>query len=399
MHTTLVSAKTGYGIEDLITNIYIRWMNTKGDLRSDIYLVGCTNAGKSTLFNSFLQSDLCKVRALDLVERVTTSVWPGTTLSLLKFPLMNPSTHRLELRRRRLISLQAWAKKEQSAKEMLYSQTKDLQFLTLSGVVDNTFKENLDRSNPTSNRVKNSLISNEIDVLDHDGTDEEQKIRHGVHLSDIEFTHGHWCFDTPGTVSREQVLDLYTLDELITLVPRKLIIPRFTILRPGESLLFGGTARLDFLSTVSQENPVYLAVYCSDRLPLHVMKSEEVEEFLEKFNGTNVVGVPFGDKERLDVFPALEGKELHLEKTRMLKAISDIVLSSIGWATVYSVAEKVSFKALTPEGRGITTRPPLLPFAIEYKGSRIPGTSFYKVKPMMMEKDEPEKRRKFHKRR
>uniref|UniRef100_A0AC34F1J3 G domain-containing protein n=1 Tax=Panagrolaimus sp. ES5 TaxID=591445 RepID=A0AC34F1J3_9BILA len=95
MHTTLVSAKTGYGIEDLITNIYLKWMDSKGALRSDIYLVGCTNAGKSTLFNSFLQSDLCKVRALDLVERVTTSVWPGTTLSLLKFPLMNPSTHRL----------------------------------------------------------------------------------------------------------------------------------------------------------------------------------------------------------------------------------------------------------------------------------------------------------------
>uniref|UniRef100_A0AC34GLV4 Uncharacterized protein n=1 Tax=Panagrolaimus sp. ES5 TaxID=591445 RepID=A0AC34GLV4_9BILA len=162
---------------------------------------------------------------------------------------MNPSTHRLELRRRRLLSLQAWAKKEQSAKEMLYSKTKDLQFLTLSGFVDNTFKENLDKSNPSSNRVKSSMISNEVDILHPELTVEPEKPKHGVRLSDIEFTHGHWCFDTPGTVSREQVLDLYTLDELITLVPRKLIIPRFAVIKPGQSLLFGGTARLDFLST------------------------------------------------------------------------------------------------------------------------------------------------------
>lgn len=47
VHTGLVSAKTGYGIEDLVTNIYLKWMDPKGKMRSDIYVVGCTNAGKS----------------------------------------------------------------------------------------------------------------------------------------------------------------------------------------------------------------------------------------------------------------------------------------------------------------------------------------------------------------
>ena len=108
LHTALVSAKTGYGIEELITvsgcfsfiimtiikEIHLKWANLKHGLRSDMYIVGCTNAGKSsvffyiprpfsfrTLFNAFLGSDLCKVRAVDLVERATTSVWPGTTVS------------------------------------------------------------------------------------------------------------------------------------------------------------------------------------------------------------------------------------------------------------------------------------------------------------------------------
>ena len=40
--------------------------------------------GKSTLFNVFLQSDLCKVQAVDLIQRATVSAWPGTTLNLLK---------------------------------------------------------------------------------------------------------------------------------------------------------------------------------------------------------------------------------------------------------------------------------------------------------------------------
>lgn len=50
----------------------------------DIYLIGCTNAGKSTLFNLLIKSDLCKTKAINVVQRATTSNWPGTTLNLLK---------------------------------------------------------------------------------------------------------------------------------------------------------------------------------------------------------------------------------------------------------------------------------------------------------------------------
>uniref|UniRef100_A0A0M3IRA6 G domain-containing protein n=1 Tax=Ascaris lumbricoides TaxID=6252 RepID=A0A0M3IRA6_ASCLU len=101
LHVALISAKTGFGVEELITNIHLKWSTRGTAIRNDIYLVGCTNAGKSTLFNTLLQSDLCKVRAVDLVQRATTSIWPGTTISLLKFPVMNPTPHKLELRRRR----------------------------------------------------------------------------------------------------------------------------------------------------------------------------------------------------------------------------------------------------------------------------------------------------------
>lgn len=67
----------------------------------DVYLVGCTNVGKSTLFNALLQSDYCKVKAVDLIQRATTSPWPGTTLNLLKVmierTLLNYNVSALEI--------------------------------------------------------------------------------------------------------------------------------------------------------------------------------------------------------------------------------------------------------------------------------------------------------------
>lgn len=53
---SLISAQTGYGVEELITKLHSIWEN-----KGDVYLIGCTNVGKSTLFNALLRSDYCKV--------------------------------------------------------------------------------------------------------------------------------------------------------------------------------------------------------------------------------------------------------------------------------------------------------------------------------------------------
>lgn len=68
----LISAKTGYGIENLITKLQASWK-----YKGDVYLVGTTNAGKSTLFNTLLESDYCKSRASDVIHKATISPWPG----------------------------------------------------------------------------------------------------------------------------------------------------------------------------------------------------------------------------------------------------------------------------------------------------------------------------------
>jgi ribosome biogenesis GTPase A len=76
-HVSLMSATSGYGVEQLISKIQNSW-----GFRGDVYLLGCTNVGKSSLFNALINSDFCKTQAIDLLERATVSAWPGTTLNL-----------------------------------------------------------------------------------------------------------------------------------------------------------------------------------------------------------------------------------------------------------------------------------------------------------------------------
>lgn len=86
------------------------------------------------MFNALLQSDFCKVQAIDLIQRATTSPWPGTTLSLLKFPLTNPNKWRVYERTKRLMAQnesKVW--NEQFLKHQ-YSISKDFRLATLQGI-------------------------------------------------------------------------------------------------------------------------------------------------------------------------------------------------------------------------------------------------------------------------
>ena len=98
-----VSAKTDLGVEELCSEITSKWGN-----RGDVYLLGCTNVGKSTLFNKLL-TRLCGARPGDVktegspnVPMATISQWPGTTLGLLSFPLLSVGKMKRLLRQRRV---------------------------------------------------------------------------------------------------------------------------------------------------------------------------------------------------------------------------------------------------------------------------------------------------------
>uniref|UniRef100_A0A1I7XPK4 PXA domain-containing protein n=1 Tax=Heterorhabditis bacteriophora TaxID=37862 RepID=A0A1I7XPK4_HETBA len=262
-----------------------------------------------TLFNAFLQSDLCKVRAVDLIQRATTSVWPGTTISLLKFPVMKPSPYRLEMRRRRMLKHRAWIKKEMYARKLMLQETGDSKYAVLTGTIQNTYKDQDDELQPIS--------TSKLSLDEHDSC--RKGTKKSWSMDDSIFSKGIWCYDTPGTVNAEQVsmvntivLNLFTLDELIRVVPRRLLQPRTALVPVGYSILIGGVAKIDVLSSTRESN-IYLTTFVSEDLPLNIMKSEDVEIFLAKYLGTEILAVPCGGPERLKQWPAMESQEFDIQ--------------------------------------------------------------------------------------
>lgn len=76
----LISTKTGFGLPKLVDRILEHW-----DEKGDIYLVGSTNTGKTSLFNALLDLTNAHKKRGDMINRATVSRLPGTTLSLLRF--------------------------------------------------------------------------------------------------------------------------------------------------------------------------------------------------------------------------------------------------------------------------------------------------------------------------
>lgn len=62
-----------------------------------------------------------------------------------------------------------------------------------------------------------------------------------------EYINSHWCYDTPGTIQPDQIIDLLTIEEIIKTLPNKIISPRTFVLQPEETIFIGGLGRLDYL--------------------------------------------------------------------------------------------------------------------------------------------------------
>ncbi len=72
----LVSAQKGLGIDELLETIE-RYRNNR-----DVYIIGCTNVGKSTLVNAIIKRFTNQTEDI-----ITVSQFPGTTLGLIEIPL------------------------------------------------------------------------------------------------------------------------------------------------------------------------------------------------------------------------------------------------------------------------------------------------------------------------
>lgn len=184
-YVSLISAKTGYGVEELITQLHKIW-----NYRGDVYLIGCTNVGKSSLFNALLRSDFCKVEASDLVQRATACPWPGTTLKMLKFPILKTSDYRLYLRMKRLFAQQKTKNLESEYRKQQAIATKDIQYATLIGHIGMTFEEDKVVHRDPASSTHESGFAGKLFTLNENNE---------------KYVHGKWCYDTPGVMQNDQV--------------------------------------------------------------------------------------------------------------------------------------------------------------------------------------------------
>ncbi|XP_012270544.1 nitric oxide-associated protein 1 [Orussus abietinus] len=357
-HIALISAKTGYGIEELINKLHKIWEYT-----GDVYLVGCTNVGKSSLFNALIQSDYCKVQAIDLVQRATISPWPGTTLNLLKFPILNPLDWRLYKRTMRLTSLAKFKHAEESYRRLQFIESKNLDYATLQGDVGRTFRPK---------RVLQNADAFAVEPY------RENMTTRGINEKQSIYALSRWCYDTPGTVQPDQVIHLLTTDELMQMLPTSIISPRTFLLKPGQTLFLAGLGRLDY---VDGGPFIRCTVFANNTLPINICYTANANDiYKELLPVPDALVIPINDPERLKIWPDLAPKDLTVTGIDLRESAADVLLSSAGWIAITpDYSQRVTLKAWTPEGRGIYLRSPaLLRKSVILRGARRKSSPVYK---------------------
>uniref|UniRef100_A0A1B0GBI3 G domain-containing protein n=1 Tax=Glossina morsitans morsitans TaxID=37546 RepID=A0A1B0GBI3_GLOMM len=375
-HVSLISAKTGYGIEELITQLQKIWA-----YKGDVYLMGCTNVGKSSLFNILLNSDYSRPGNADIIPKATTCPWPGTTLQMLKFPIYRPSDIRVYERVKRLLAARSVKGEEAKLFKGKSKKAATLTDATPKGEVGNTFVHK-------SSSEVNDAFSMSLGVRPITTLDARSKV----------YQASKWLYDTPGVMHPDQITSLLTSEELTRIQPKQMITPRAVRLQPGMSLFVGGLARLDFLESDAEDLEwLQVFLFASANLPILIGETQHSEELYNKYLNTPLLQLPFGDASRLSRWPGLSPSQQRLTakgyivkpKCKELTCSSDITLSNAGWISLrVPVDVECKFQAWTPQGNGVYVRTPsLIPHAYRLIGKRIRNSLAYNIaKPFVFQK-------------
>ncbi|PIK49487.1 putative nitric oxide-associated protein 1-like [Apostichopus japonicus] len=323
----LISAKTGFGVEKLITLLQGLWGS-----RKDIYLLGTANIGKSTLFTTLLNSDFSKTKASYMIKQPTISPWPGTTLNLLKFPILRPTQDKVMIRRARLKAEAEDALKEKRADIKLRAYWKEKVgrsfSVKLKDQSEDLPEEHLPMESEEFADPFNTMSLNTDIAEDQPRTETKPKKKQlPFRFTPMEFESGKWFFDTPGVLHDRQVLTHLTMDELKLTMANRVIIPRTLIIKPGQVIFLGGLGRLDYVQGVDS---VYFTVFASEEIPVRYCSQDEAEEFYTRHAGESYFKVPIGGAERMKTFPKLLPTDYKVIGSGWQESASDVLLSSAG---------------------------------------------------------------------
>ncbi|MFC4558885.1 ribosome biogenesis GTPase YqeH [Virgibacillus kekensis] len=148
--------------------------------------------------------------------------------------------------------------------------------------------------------------------------------------------------DTPGIVNKQQMAHYVSDNDLKVITPKKEIKPRVYQLNSGQTLYFGGLARLDFIKGERQSFVCYFA----NNLPIHRTKIEKADELYKEHLG-GLLSPP--DKDTLEIIP-----ELTANTFRITEGNTDIVFPGLGWVTIPS--GELTVAVHSPKGVNVSQR-------------------------------------------
>ncbi len=327
----LTSAQNKLTIKNLMEKIE---SHRKG---RDVYVVGVTNVGKSTLINAIIQE------ITGDKDIITTSRFPGTTLDKIEIPLDDGSylfdTPGIIHRHQMAHYLTAKNLKYISPKKEIKPKTYQLnaqQTLFLGGLARFDFVSG-DKQGFTA-YFDNNLTLHRTKL---EGADAFYDIP-GTTLDKIEIPldDGSYLFDTPGIIHRHQMAHYLTAKNLNYISPKKEIKHKTYQLNPEQTLFLAGLGRFDF---IEGERKGFTAFF-ENTLELHRTKLAGANTFYQKHVGSLLV--PPSSKEKRD-FPELIRHEF------MIKEKTDVVFSGLGWIRVN---EKAKIAAWAPKGVDVVLR-------------------------------------------
>jgi hypothetical protein len=231
----VISAKTGYNIEQVINKMFKLWNDDKN--QRDVYLLGATNAGKSVFFNQLLSSDYCRPLASNAILRATTSFWPSTTLNMLKFPITRLNEKKYGQRVRRLLADEKLLETVELERSRLYKKTYDLKHAECIGIVGSSFKPEDSMADDQIQVSMDATYSLNEASIDSDGGSSlisecktyeksEQIEAEQVELARLKYDpkyfkkRANWFYDTPGLLRKShEILRNFSKQELQIINP------------------------------------------------------------------------------------------------------------------------------------------------------------------------------------
>src|SRR5690625_919637 len=148
--------------------------------------------------------------------------------------------------------------------------------------------------------------------------------------------------DTPGIVQQQQMAHYVSAKDLKRITPKKEIKPRNYQLEAGQTLFFGGLARLDFITGQQQT----FTCYFSNDLIIHRTKLDQADDLYKRQQG-KMLTPP--DEKTMTILP-----ELRTTAYRIKSGQTDLVFPGLGWVTI--TKGNVAVKTHSPQGVPVSLR-------------------------------------------